>query len=330
MADGCGDLLNGELMAGARLVVEKCCAAKPDEPILVIGDTRQSTRLFQSFFYAAMAIGARPSMLIYPAGRIAGEEPTPVVSGAMKGATLIFAITTKSLTHTTGTREAREAGARILVMPGVSEEIFLRNVMVDYDLLRDRMWKMHALFDAATVAEVTSPAGTNIKAHLGFKTPAPMDGFCVEPGEVDQSPGGALGRGTIEGSVEGVLVLEPGRAGMVGVYSERIEITVKRGKIDEVRGGKEAEQLRSYIAQFGDPNLFQVCEVGSGANPNSILSGSPIEDERVIGSIHFGLGDNSRYFGGTIKAKGHLDISVLGHTLRLDGKEIVKDGKLLF
>jgi leucyl aminopeptidase (aminopeptidase T) len=70
-----------------------------------------------------------------------------------------------------------------------------------------------------------------------------------------------------------------------------------------------------------------LCEIGLGANPKAKLVGGP-EDERVRGSVHIGLGEN-RYFGGTLASASHLDGTMLHATLTVDGKDLVKDGRLL-
>lgn len=69
------------------------------------------------------------------------------------------------------------------------------------------------------------------------------------------------------------------------------------------------------------------CEIGLGVNPKAILVGGP-EDERVRGSVHFGLGDN-RLFDGTVASASHLDGTMLKATLTVDGTNLVRNGKLL-
>jgi leucyl aminopeptidase (aminopeptidase T) len=53
-----------------------------------------------------------------------------------------------------------------------------------------------------------------------------------------------------------------------------------------------------------------------------------VEDERVRGSAHIGLGANVR-LGGTIESALHIDATMRKPIVFLDSKTIVKDGNLL-
>jgi leucyl aminopeptidase (aminopeptidase T) len=55
--------------------------------------------------------------------------------------------------------------------------------------------------------------------------------------------------------------------------------------------------------------------------------GSPLEDEKVLGTVHVAVGDNST-FGGSVKAGVHLDGIIMKPTLKLDDVELIKNGEL--
>jgi len=71
-----------------------------------------------------------------------------------------------------------------------------------------------------------------------------------------------------------------------------------------------------------------IAELGIGTNEKAMPSGSPLEDEKVIGTVHVAIGDNST-FGGKVKAPVHLDGIMKNPTLVIDGKTVIKDGKHL-
>lgn len=68
--------------------------------------------------------------------------------------------------------------------------------------------------------------------------------------------------------------------------------------------------------------------MGIGANEKATPSGSPLEDEKVMGTVHVAIGDNITY-GGKVKAPVHLDGIMKNPTLVIDGKTVIKDGQEL-
>ncbi|HHX50174.1 MAG TPA: aminopeptidase, partial [Clostridia bacterium] len=69
-------------------------------------------------------------------------------------------------------------------------------------------------------------------------------------------------------------------------------------------------------------------ELGIGLNDQAVLSGIVLEDEKVVGTVHIALGDNST-FGGTVEVASHLDGVLLKPTLWLDGRRILEKGRLI-
>jgi leucyl aminopeptidase (aminopeptidase T) len=53
-----------------------------------------------------------------------------------------------------------------------------------------------------------------------------------------------------------------------------------------------------------------------------------LEDEKVFGTAHVALGDNHT-FGGKTKAEVHLDGIIKKPDVWLDGRQIMREGKLL-
>jgi leucyl aminopeptidase (aminopeptidase T) len=56
------------------------------------------------------------------------------------------------------------------------------------------------------------------------------------------------------------------------------------------------------------------------------LIGNPLEDEKVYGTVHIAVGDNST-FGGKVRAGIHLDGIMHKPSLFLDGEQVIRDGK---
>ena len=69
-----------------------------------------------------------------------------------------------------------------------------------------------------------------------------------------------------------------------------------------------------------------IAELGLGTNGSATLSGNVLEDEKVLGTCHVALGDNST-FGGRVRAPSHLDGVLRRPTLELDGGVVLADGE---
>ena len=74
--------------------------------------------------------------------------------------------------------------------------------------------------------------------------------------------------------------------------------------------------------------LMLRAELGIGTNDKAKLIGNVLEDEKVLGTVHIAMGDNAS-MGGNVSVASHLDAILLRPTLRVDGKVIMEEGKLI-
>ncbi len=80
-------------------------------------------------------------------------------------------------------------------------------------------------------------------------------------------------------------------------------------------------------------NVAQAGSSGIGTNDHAIRLDNILESEKILGTIHIALGDNSS-FGGKIKTPFHQDFVFLKPTVRLIHKDgtkntILRSGRLL-
>ena len=114
----------------------------------------------------------------------------------------------------------------------------------------------------------------------------------------------------------------------IGILKEPVRATVRDGYVTEIEGGAQAEVLRDNLAAQRDPLVYNVAELGVGLNPQARLCGLMLEDEGVLGLVHIGIGTNIT-LGGTVQAKTHYDLLILGATLVVDGEVVLRDGALV-
>jgi len=151
-----------------------------------------------------------------------------------------------------------------------------------------------------------------------------------EPGMFSPVPNIEANVSPVEGSAEGRVVVDASIPYIgIGLLRERVELAVRGGLIAEIRGGREAEALREDLEAKGDPNVYNIAELGVGLNPRSEMTGVMLDDEGVLGSAHIGIG-TSITLGGTVKAAVHYDLVLWRPTIELDGEAVIEEGELKF
>ena len=131
----------------------------------------------------------------------------------------------------------------------------------------------------------------------------------------------------VEGTAEGVIVVNASIPGVSLIRDEPVRIHIENGMAVAIEGGEVARQFRDLLASFNDPLVYNLGELGVGMNPRCQLDGTMLSDESVYGSIQLALG-TSAYIGGTVKAAAHYDTIVTDATLMLDGRVVLQGTEL--
>jgi aminopeptidase len=267
------------------------------------------------------------SLCIMTPRRYHGEEPTAPIAAAMEKANVIFMPTTFSLTHTSARRNANEKGARILSLPGYTEEMLtIGGLNADFQRLRPMVVRVAQSLGEANEAHIVSTKGTDLRMSFVGKKSIYASGIADQPGSWAAPPAMEATIAPVEDSTTGVLmvdgVLLPG-----GLVQSEVKIEFSEGKIVSISGGWQAEAFRETVASYNDPNVYYASEFGIGLNPESRMGRNYLEDETTYGTLHIGLGEG-RTFGSKITAKAHLDLVLDRPTLELDGKVFVSDRKI--
>jgi len=309
----------------ARIVVEDCLGVKKSEEVLIIVDEK-TRRIGDALFDAAKSLGAEAVLVEMLEREAHGSEPPRMVAEAMKSADVIIAPTSKSLTHTKARVEANKSGARIASMPAITEDMMTRTMSADYAKIKERSLKFRNLLSQGSEVRLTTPAGTDLTFSIAGREAMADTGILHDKGAFGNLPAGEACMAPVEGKTSGVAVIDVVMAG-VGLIKTPIKLVVKDGYVTKISGGAEAKALSQLLAGKGE-EVKNIAELGIGTNEKATPSGSPLEDEKVIGTVHIGIGDNI-IFGGKVKAPMHLDGIMKNPTLVIDGKTVIKDGKHL-
>jgi 2,5-dihydroxypyridine 5,6-dioxygenase len=112
--------------------------------------------------------------------------------------------------------------------------------------------------------------------------------------------------------------------------------TIENGWITDIRGGLDAELVKSYMDGFNDPRGMGMSHVGWGLNqnakwhrmvPGEFPGGMGMEARSFYGNVMFSTGPNNE-LGGPNDTACHLDIPMRGCSLFLDDEPMVLDGDI--
>ena len=149
-------------------------------------------------------------------------------------------------------------------------------------------------------------------------------GLLFKPGDFGNLPAGEVYVAPVEGSAEGKLVFD-GSIASVGLLRKPVTVAVKNGYATQITGGREATKFDGLLGAVQKKEAYNIAELGVGCNPKGRLIGIILEDEKIYGTVHVALGDNST-FGGSVQAGIHLDGIMLKPTVFLDDRIVIKDG----
>jgi leucyl aminopeptidase (aminopeptidase T) len=220
-------------------------------------------------------------------------------------------------------------GTRYASMP-LFDVAMLEGVMnVHWKSLAKITRNVAKIVQKADFVEITSPNGTFLSfSKKGRKTFADT-GILTKPGSFGNLPAGEAFLAPVEGTSSGKLVIEwaPTRE-----LDSPLTLSVKDGYVVDISGNDPYNEfLKMKLAE----NKFNgsIAEFGIGTNSAAKRPDNILESEKILGTIHIALGDNSS-FGGNVKTPFHQDFVFFKPTITLihaDGtkKNFLRDGKLL-
>lgn len=316
---------NQSFFKGIQIALETHMGVKKGEEVLIVGDT-DNLMIANSFFSVADTLGVEVTLILMKPRKIHGNEPPKAVASAMLGADVIMLPTSASLSHTNAREMATKNGARIASMPGINKEILEGPIMADYSKIHKRSRILAEKISKASMVLLTTEKGTKLELNIKDRNSKEETGIYLVPGAWGNLPAGEVSCCPLEDEGEGIAVIDMVMA-EIGILSEPIRIKFKKGRAISIKGGLEADKLCS-ILDSADINAFKIAELGIGSNPKAKPMGNLLVDEKVFGTVHIALGDNS-HMGGKQESKIHLDGVISNPNLYLDRELVIKKGKWL-
>jgi 2,5-dihydroxypyridine 5,6-dioxygenase len=309
---------------------------KPGDNVTVLTSSSTHPQTLSTAITAASMMGATVNRLDLPP--VNGEKSlsrdplaylgtTPLTGNraaiaALKESDLVLDLMT--LLFSPEQHEILQSGTRILLAVE-PPEILARMVPTEQD--RERVTRAGVKLQKAREMHITSAAGTDLRCPLGEYPVLKEYGFVDEPGRWDHWPSGFILTWPNEGQTNGRIVIDRGDILLPQKYytATPIELKVKNGFVTSIEGDVDAELLRDYMESFNDPEAYAISHIGWGLQPRARWSTLALYDREQTIAM-----DARAYEGGGSRTTPcHIDIPLRGCTVKLDGEEVVRDGKVL-
>jgi aminopeptidase len=219
-------------------------------------------------------------------------------------------------------------GTRYASMPLFEFSMLEGPMNVDWKRLAKISGRIAGLINKASGVEITTPNGTKLSFSIRGRKALADTGILTKPGSFGNLPAGEVFLAPVEGTANGRLVLEwaPARG-----LSSPVTLVVKEGLVREVVGNEDfVQELKLRLAEREENR--NIAEFGIGTNERAKRPDNILESEKIMGTVHIALGDNST-FGGKVKTPFHQDFVFFRPTVSLllkdDGKSVLmRKGKL--
>jgi aminopeptidase len=241
---------------------------------------------------------------------------------------IIIAMSNNSSSHTNYRKLACHAGARFASLPHFDPDMFGTSMDVDWKALAERTNRLVASVNRAGWVNVECPNGTAMHICKRGRDAGGDDGLLTAPGCFGNLPAGEAYFAPLEGESHGVMVIEWGPTRRL---ESPLTLTIADGRVVRIDGDEPHRQrLEARFAE--SENCRNLAELGIGTNDKASRPDNVLEAEKILGTIHLALGDNTG-FGGVVAAPFHEDYVFYQPTVTLvmaDGtEEIILDaGKL--
>ena len=315
-----------KLDTASEIAIKTCMGVKKGERILVISDELKN-EVGYSLHKNAIRLGYKSLYVEMKAGKVNGEEPPKEIAELMKEFDVVFCPTDKSLTHTNARIKACAKGARIATFPGITKEVMIRGMNADYKKISKLSLNLKKILEKGSKIRITTEPGTDLSFSIKGRNVLASKGLFHQKGDAGNLPTGETFLSPVEGTTNGVFIVDGSMAGLGLIKNIRLKIEVKNGYAVKITGGHLAKKLIKMLDSVGK-KARNIAEFGIGTNDSAKLSGVLLEDEKVLGTVHIALGNNAS-MGGNVNVPIHLDGVIKKPTVYLDDKIMMDKGKLI-
>lgn len=323
------------------------CKVAPGDACAILSESQSRELNVRLAELALHKLAARPFHVVVPTPR--QQAPVPIRSTgasvalqglapalqALAASTFVADCTLEGLMHAAELPTILKGGARVLYISNEHPEVLERLAPSSADEQKVRAGMR--LLKQARLMKVTSSAGTDLSIGVEGARVGGVWGYTEKPGTLSHWPGGLCLCFPRAGSVNGTLVMAPGDLNLTFKrYAESaVRLDIENDYVTRISGdGLDAELMREYFAAWGDREAYAVSHVGWGMNERARWDALVMYDRAdVNGTEQRAFAGNFLYSTGANEVAGrhtlgHFDLPFRHCTVELDGKAVVREGKL--
>ncbi|MGE5429870.1 MAG: aminopeptidase [Syntrophomonadaceae bacterium] len=216
-------------------------------------------------------------------------------------------------------------------MPGITEDMMLNSVNVDFSRMSLSAERLKMGLENADELHITTPEGTDIK--LGIRDRKFTSDIGLKEGEMCNIPCGEIYCAPVETEAEGVIVFNAS-IGDIGLLKSPLKVFVHEGRITHFESEDNDLVRRITLLSEVDEEAKVIGELGIGLNPGARITGNMLEDEKALFTAHIAFGNNEDFPGGKNKSRIHRDYLFFRPTIEVkykngNKKYLIKDGSII-
>ena len=223
----------------------------------------------------------------------------------------------------------RICGVRYASMPLFDEKMLTGAMQVNWNNMLTRTDDIAKTVNRYEEVEIETPNGTCIRFSKKGRKAIADTGIIKPPGTFSNLPAGEVYFAPVEGTAHGTLVLEwaPTRK-----LKQPVTLHIEKGIVKRIEGKEKfLRYLEEKLAEQKENG--NIAELGIGTNDRASRPDNILESEKILGTVHIALGDNSS-FGGTVRTSFHQDFVFFKPTVTLISKAgrrriLLKSGKII-
>jgi leucyl aminopeptidase (aminopeptidase T) len=209
--------------------------------------------------------------------------------------------------------------------------MFWKSIGTDFDKMLTSGKQISSLLKPESVLKLTTKEGTNLSFRISKNEPVLNTGRTNDT-KIDSRavatylPAGEVYTTIDLMSAEGIMVIP--RFDFRGIWVENLKLKFVKGTIVSVEADKHAELIKDFFEKHPESTKsLSVFDLGINTDSYPISNSKYVSFE-MAGMICLFVGDNS-WAGGDISTGASLNFFQPNATLTVDGKTLVKDGKLI-
>ncbi len=326
-----------ELGKAARILVEELFGLKPGETMVITADTESNEAVVNATAQAVFAAGGKPVVIWTASPLGVGKAADPmlpeeVLVAALRAADAWVEYNNQWIFYSTTYDRVYKDDVKLrhLCLVGMNPSMMVRCIgRVNHPALKKFQDKLTGLIKASRHIKITSEAGTDIEFdNFPGRNVLCRDGYSLTPGSHMMS--GQFSWAPALETLNGTIVFDGSINPPTGLLDAPVRLTIEKGVVTRVEGGRQAEEFHAWLKSFGHPQMFRIAHSSLGFNPGARLTGDVAEDERIWGATEWGIGNiGKQLIPGGVMGPSHCDGICLNTSIWFDGVQFTDRGNLV-